>query len=94
MFGLEKFYHYVWGHRAMIQTDHKPSEAIALKNLDSPEWSIKFKDMIIPSSTDSRLLIQSIATTNEIEGIGLNIHALNAQLNASQTRLQRIRDHD
>ena len=32
-FGLEKFHHYIWGQGVTIQTDHKPLESIALKNL-------------------------------------------------------------
>lgn len=32
-FGLEKFPHDVWDHKAMIQTDHKPLGVIALYNL-------------------------------------------------------------
>ena len=34
VFDLERFHHYVSGHRGIIQTDHKPLELIALKNLE------------------------------------------------------------
>ena len=33
VFGMEKFHHYIWGQEVTIQTDHKPLESIALKNL-------------------------------------------------------------
>ena len=33
VFGMERFHHYAWGHKVTIQTDHKPLESIALKNI-------------------------------------------------------------
>ena len=33
VFGLERFHHYVYGRHVLVETDHKPLEAIARKNL-------------------------------------------------------------
>ena len=39
VFGVERFYTYVYGQSFMIKSDHKPLESISRKNLaDTPAW--------------------------------------------------------
>lgn len=104
VFGLEKFHHYVWGQAVTIQTDHKPLESIALKNLaNAPPrlarmlLKIQGYDFTVKYNPGKSIPIADCMSRvsprpgEPIRDVDINIHLLNAHLNASPTRLQDIK---
>ncbi len=104
VWGLEKFHHFVYGRHVTIETDHKPLESIAKKNLVN----------VPPRLTRMLLRIQKYNTTivykpgkeisladalsritplnkDEVTGINLTVHELELSLNATPARLKDIR---
>jgi len=105
VFGLERFHHYVFGRHVTVETDHKPLETIALKNLHSApprlarmllrvqRYNITVK--YVPGKEIPLANALSHITpcpANTIEGLDISVHELHSQLNASSTRIQEIRD--
>ena len=103
--GLEKFHYYAYGQPVVVETDHKPLEAIFKKHLSNSQPRIarmmlriqKYDITIkyvpgkdIPlADALSRL---SPCQGGTIEGLDVSIHELHMHLNASPTRVQQIKE--
>jgi len=103
--GLEKFHYYCYGRPVVVQTDHKPLEAISKKHLASAPPRIarmllriqKYNAQVtyIPGKdiplADALSRI-SPCPGDEIPGLDVSVHELHLHLNATPTRLDQIRD--
>lgn len=105
VFGLERFHHYVWGHKIIIHTDHKPLASIALKNMVqeplrlarmllkvvSYDFTIKYSSGKVVPIADCLSRVSPRPGT-PVEAIDPNIHQLNQNPNASPTHLKNIKE--
>ena len=104
VYGLEKFHYYTYGCHVVIETDHKPLEAIFKKHLStSPPWIARMMLRIqkynvnikyvpgknVPMADALSRLDHCDGDT--IEGIDVYIHEFQVHLNASPTRVDQIK---
>jgi ribonuclease HI len=101
--GLEKFHYYAYGRHVIIETDHKPLEAIFKKHPSSgppriarmmlriQKYNIKIKYVpgkeIPLADALSRL---NPCDTDAIEGLDVSVNELYMHLNTHPTRIQQI----
>ena len=102
--GFKKFHHYIWGQAVTIQTDHKPLESIAIKNLaNAPprlarmllkiqgyDFTVKYNPGKSIPIADSMSRV-SPSPEEPMSDVDIHIHLLNAHLNASPTCLIDIK---
>lgn len=101
VFSLGRFHHYIQSHKVTIQTDHKPLELIALKNLaqaplrlakmvlkfQNYDSTVKFSPGTAIPITDCFPIV-SPKPGWQIEGFDINIHIINTHFSNMYTRHQ------
>ena len=104
IFGSERFHHYIWGHKVIIQTDRKPLEFIALNNISQAPprlarmpLKVKGHDFTVKYTPGKAVPIADCLSwvspipSKHIEGIDLNVHSIMECFNFSPTRIENIR---
>ena len=103
--GLEKLHYYAYGRHVIVETDHKPLEAIFKKHLSSAPPRIS-RMMLRIQKYDAEIryvpgkkvpLADALSRISscvggKIAGIDVQVHELHLHLNASPTRISEIRD--
>jgi len=103
LFGLEKFHYYAHGRPVVVESDHKPLEAIFRKHLSSAPPRIarmmlriqKYDAQIkyVPGKdipvADALSRISS-CSGEDIQGLDVSVHEVNLHLNASPMRVSQI----
>ena len=103
LFGLEKFHYYAYGRPVVVESDHKPFEAIFRKHLSSAPPRIarmmlriqKYDAQIkyVPGKdipvADALSRISS-CSGEDILGLDVSVHEVNLHLNASPMRVSQI----
>lgn len=105
VFGLERFHYYAYGRPVNVETDHKPLEAIASKNLvRAPpriarmllriqKYDVKIK--YVPGRDIP--MADALSRVNplkgdHIKGLDISIHEMYLHLNASPARIEQIKE--
>jgi len=105
LFGLEKFHYYAYGRPVVVESDHKPLEAIFKKYLSSAPPRIarmmlpiqKYDTQIkyVPGKdipvADAHSRISS-CYGKDVRGPDVSVHEVHLHLNASPTRVAQIRE--
>ena len=105
LFGLEKFHYYAYGRHVVVESDHKPLEAIFKKHLSSAPPRIarmmlriqKYDAQIkyVPGKdipvADALSRISS-CYGEAVQGLDVSVHEVHLHLNASPTRVSQIRE--
>ena len=105
LFGLEKFHYYAYGRPVVVESDHKPLEAIFKKHPSSAPPRIarmmlriqKYNAQIkyVPGKdipvADALSRISSCCG-EAVQGLDVSIHEVLLHLNASPTRVSQIRE--
>jgi transposase InsO family protein len=104
VFGLERFHHYVYGRQVLVETDHKPLEAIVRKNLaNAPprlsrmllrlqryDTEVKYvPGKEIPLADALSRITPSAA--GDIKGLDISVHEMRAILQATPACLESIK---
>ena len=104
VFGLERFHHYVYGRQVLVETDHKPLEAIVQKNLaNAPprlsrmllrlqryDTEVKYvPGKEIPLADALSRITPSAA--GDIKGLDISVHEMQAMLSATPTCIESIK---
>ena len=105
VFGLERFHHYVFGRHVMVETDHKPLESIAQKNLNAaPPRLARMLLRIQRYNVDIKYvpgksipLADALSRINPcdgstITGMDIAVHEMHSHFNASPLRIVQIRE--
>ena len=104
LFGLERFHHYVYGRHVIVHSDHKPLEAISMKNLSNApprlsrmllraqryDFQIVYRPGKQVAVADALSRI-SPCQGPEIDGIDVAVHHVDAHLHASASCLADAR---
>ena len=105
LFGLEKFHYYAYGRPVVVESDHKPLEAIFIKHLSSApprlarmllpiqKYDVQIKCFAgkdIPVA-DAMSRISS-CPGEAVQGLDISVHEVHLHLNASPTRVCQIQD--
>ncbi|KAK3731887.1 hypothetical protein QZH41_008989 [Actinostola sp. cb2023] len=103
--GLEKFHCYAYGRPVVVETDHKPLEAIFKKHLaSSPPRIARMMLRIQKYDVDIKYvpgkdipLADALSRLNpchgdEISGLDVTLHELHMHLNTSPTRVKQIQE--
>jgi transposase InsO family protein len=104
VFGLERFHHYVYGRHVLVETDHKPLEAIAKKNLAMapPRLSrmllrIQHYDATIQYIPGKDIPLADALSritpcpSRDIIGFDMTVHEMQVHLSATPSCLESIR---
>ena len=105
LFGLEKFHYYAYGRPVVVESDHKPLEAIVKKHLSSAppriarmmlriqKYDVQIKYVpgkdIPVADALSRI---SLCYDEAIQGLDISEHEVYLQLNSSPMRVSQIRE--
>ena len=105
LFGLEKFHYYAYGRPVVVESDHKPLEAIFKKHLSTAppriarmmlriqKYDVQIK--YVPGKdipvADALSRISSCCG-KAIQGLDVSIHEVHLHLNASPTRVSQIQE--
>ena len=105
LFGLEKFHYYAYGRHVVVESDHKPLEAIFKKHLSSAppriarmmlriqKYDVQMK--YVPGKdipvADALSRISS-CHDEAIQGLDISVHEVYLQLNSSPMRVSQIRE--
>lgn len=103
--GLEKFHYYAYGRHVIVETDHKPLEAIFRKHLSSSPPRIA-RMMLRIQKYDAEIkyvpgknvpLADALSRISPlpgdtIEGLDVSVHELHLHLNATPTRINEIKE--
>ena len=103
--GLEKFHYYAYGRPVVVETDHKPLEAIFKKHLSNlPPRSARMMlriqkyDITIKYAPGKDIPLADALSRlspcrgGTIGGLDVSIHELHMHLNASPTKVQQIKE--
>ncbi len=104
IFGLERFHHYVYGRHVIVHSDHKPLEAISMKNLaNAPprlarmllraqryDFTVVYRpgQQVTVADALSRI---SPSPGTEIEDIDVSVHDVDMNLHATPSCLSDAR---
>ena len=105
LFGLEKFHYYAYGRPVVVESDHKPLEAISKKHLSSApprlarmllriqKYDVQIKHLpgkdIPVADALSRI---SSCPGEAVQGLDISVHEVHLHLNASPTRVCQIQE--
>ena len=105
LFGLEKFHYYAYGRPVVVESDHKPLEAIFKKHLSSApprlarmllriqKYDVQIKHLpgkdIPVADALSRI---SSCPGEAVQGLDISAHEVHLYLNASPTRVCQIQE--
>ena len=105
LFGLEKFHYYAYGRPVVVESDHKPLEAIFKKHLSSApprlarmllhiqKYDVQIKHLpgkdILVADALSRI---SSCPGEAVQGLDISVHEVHLNLNASPTRVCQIQE--
>ena len=105
LFGLEKFHYYAYGRHVVVESDHKPLEAIFKKHLSSAPPRIA-RMMLRIQKYDAEIkyvpgkdipvadALSRISSCygEAVQGLDVSVHEVHLHLNASPTRVSQIRE--
>lgn len=104
IFGLERFHHYVYGRPVIVHSDHKPLEAISLKNLSNAPPRLarmllraQCYDFRITYRPGKQITVADALSRvspfpgPEISGINVAVHHVDTYLHATPTCLADVR---
>ena len=105
LFGLEKFHYYAYGRPVVVETDHKPLEAIFKKHLASAPPRIA-RMMLRIEKYDVQIMyvpgkdipvadaLSRISSCHDeaVQGLDVSVHEIHVNLNASPTRVRQIQE--
>ena len=105
LFGLEKFHYYAYGQPVVVESDHKPLEAIFKKHLSSAPpriatMMLRIQKYDAQSKYDpgkdipvaDALSRISSCCCQAIQGLDVSVHEVHLHLIASPTRVSQIRE--
>ena len=104
IFGLERFHHYVYGRPVVVHSDHKPLEAISVKNLANAPPRLS-RMLLRAQRYDFRIVYRpgkqvtladalsriSPFPAPEISGINVAVHLIDTHLHATPSCLADVR---
>ena len=105
LFGLEKFHYYAYGRHVVVESDHKPLEAIFKKHLSSAPPRIA-RMMLRIQKCDAEIKYVpgkdipvtgaisriSLCYGEAVQGLYVSVHEVHLHLNASPMRVSQIRE--
>ena len=105
LFGLEKFHYYAYGRPVVVESDHKPLEAIFKKHLSSAppriarmmlriqKYDAQIKYVLGKGIPIADALSRISSCYGEaVQGLDVSVHEVHLHLNVSPTQLIQIRE--
>ena len=107
LFGLVKFHYYAYGRPVVLESDHKPLEAIFKKHLSSApphlarmllriqKYDVQIKYLPGKDIPVADALSRISSCPGEgVQGLDISVHEVHLHLNASPTRVFQIQEEN